>query len=907
MNKTPINAGEQVMPSWKPEIRRRLASLKLEPTREATIVEELAQHLDESYAELLASGVGEADAYRQVRAELHDGGLLTHGLQRVERFTNLEPILLGANRRTNMFADLWQDLCYGARMLRKQPGFSLIAVLTLALGIGANTALFSIVNAVLLRPFPYQAPERLMILRESLSGGVNSTVSYPNFADWRAQNTAFDSIAAVRQNESFNLTGTAEPERLQGQLVSAKFFPTLGIKPLVGRDFLPEEDRLGATPTVILSYGLWQRRFGNDPSVVGQQLTLNSQSYTVVGITPPNFQFGMEAGVSVPIGLQAERFRNRGSDPGTRVVARLKPNVSQQQAEADLNLIAARLEQQYPESNKGRRALVTPLHESFVGNVRQPLLILLGAVGLVLLIACANVANLLLVRASARQKEMAVRVALGASRATLVRQLLTESLLLAALGATLGIVLAFWCTSLIASQLPDGIPRLQEANVDAGVLIFTLAISLLTGLLFGLAPALQASRPNLNEGLKEGERGSSGRRQWLRSVLVVGEVALTLTLLVGAGLLIQSFWRLLAVDPGFKAQNLLTMQVSVNNPDGQQIANFFDRLQENVRNLPGVTSVAVSNGLPFVGVNRPNFVIEGRPRPEPGKEVGGARYTVSPGYFQTMGIELLKGRLFTAQDNRDSQRVIVIDEVLARRHFPNEDPLGKRLKQGSDSPSLEIVGVVRHVEQNGLEGQASNLAQFYTNFNQISLEGLPGNVRRINVLVRTEVEPLSLASVVRSQIAALNKDQAVFNVRTMEQAVAQSVATRRFSMLLLTVFAIVGLALASLGIYGLMSYVVAQSTREIGVRMALGAQVSDVLKLVIGQGMMLALVGVALGLVASLALTRAMKNLLFGVSATDPVTFAALALLLIAVALLACFIPARRATKVDPMIALRSE
>ncbi len=878
---------------WLKSFLRRVQGLWRSETIHQEITDELQFHIDMRVEENIQRGMSPDEARRD--AERSFGN-----------FTRIKE--QGYDVRGGQWLEaVWQDLRYSARMLRKQPGFTVIAVLTLALGIGANTAVFSIVNAVLLRPLPYQAPERLMILRESVSGGVNSTVSYPNFADWRAQNTVFASIAAVRQNESFNLTGTGEPERLQGQLVSAEFFSTLGIKPLVGRDFLPEEDREGATPAVILSYGLWQRRFGNDPSVVGQQLTLNNQNFTVVGITQPDFQYGMEADVSVPISLQAERFRTRGADPGTRVVARLKPNVSQRQAEADLNMIAARLEQQYPESNKGRRALVTPLHESFVGDVRQPLLILLGAVGLVLLIACANVANLLLVRASARQKEMAVRVALGASRATIIRQLLTESVLLAAVGAALGTLLAFWGTSFIAAQLPDGIPRLQEANLDARVLVFTLAVSLLTGLLFGLAPALQASRTNLTEGLKEGERGSSGRRQWLRSVLVVGEVALTLTLLVGAGLLIQSFRRVLAVEPGFQAQNLLTMQVSVNNPDGQQIANFFDRLQQSVRNLPGVTSVAVSNGLPFVGVNRPNFIIEGRPLPEPGKEAGGARYTVSPNYFQTMGIALLKGRLFNAQDTSDSPRVIVIDEMLARRHFPNEDPLGKRLKQGPDAPSLEIVGVVRHVEQNGLEGQASNLNQFYTNFNQISLEGLPGNVRRINVLVRTEVEPLSLASSVRAQVSALNKDQAVFNVRTMEQIVAQSVAARRFSMLLLTVFAVVALALASLGIYGLMSYTVAQSTREIGVRMALGAQVSDVLKLVIGHGMTLVLIGVGLGLVASLALTRTMKNLLFGVSATDPVTFAAIALLLVLVALLACFVPARRATKVDPLRALRHE
>jgi len=893
------------MPDWKPEIRRRLANLKLEPTREAAIVEELAQDLADCYAELIASGATEVKAYQQTLAELSGSELLAQELRRGERPSNQEPIVLGINRRTNMIANLWQDLRFGARMLLKQPGFTLIAVLTLALGIGANTAIFSIVNAVLLRPFPYKEPEHLVILRERVSVGSGFSPSYPNFVDWRAQNTVFDAMASLRANESFNFAGAGEPERLQGRIVSAEFFSTLGIRPMLGRDFLAEEDRPGATPAAILSYGFWRRRFGEDPSVIGKQLTLNNQSFTVVGVTPSNFQFGADADVTAPIGLQAERFRLRGRDPGVDVVARLKPGVSRHQAETELNMIAARLEQQYPETNKRRRALVTPLHESFVGDVRQPLLILLGSVGLVLLIVCANVANLLLVRASTRRKELAVRVALGASRATIIRQLLTESVLLAALGAALGTLLAFWGANLIAAQLPDGIPRLDEANVDARVLVFTLTVSLLTGLLFGLAPALQASRPNLTDGLKEGERGSSGRRQRLRNVLVVGEVALTLTLLVGAGLLIQSFLRVLQVDPGFKAQNLLTMQLSVNNPDGQQVANFFEPLQRKVRSLPGVKSVAVSDGLPLDEANYPAFIIEGRPATE--KKPSGLRYSVSPDYFQTMGIELLKGRVFTAQDTRDSPLVIVIDEVLARRYFPNEDPLGKRLKHGPTSPSLEIVGVVRQVEHYSLDGKESVQPQFYTNFNQTSLQALPNIVRHIHLLTRAEVEPLSLATAVRAQVAALNKDQAVFNVRTMGQILAQSVAARRFSMLLLTVFAVAALALASLGIYGLMSYAVAQRTREIGVRMALGAQSGNVLRLVIGQGMKLALAGVALGLVASVALTRTIKNLLFGVSATDPATFAAIALLLTLVALLACWIPARRATKVDPMIALKSE
>jgi len=797
------------------------------------------------------------------------------------------------------------DLRFAVRQLSKNPGFTTVAVLTLALGIGANTAIFSIVNTVLLRPFPYLAPERLVIIEERVAGGNSFSPSYPNFVDWRVQNTAFDSIAAVRGNESFNFTGAGEAERLQGRLVSAEFFYTLGVEPLFGRAFLPEEDRPGATPAVILSYGFWQRRFGTDPDVLGKQLTLNTQSFTVVGITPANFQFGLEADVTVPVGLSAERFANRGRDPGTGVVARLKPGVSQQQGETDLNLVAARLEQHYPKTNKGRRVLLTPLHEGIVGNVRQPLVILLGAVGLVLLIACANVANLLLVRSSARQKEMAVRVALGASRAAMVRQLLTESVLLATLGAALGTLLAIWGVMFVVSRLPEGIPRLQEAQVDTTAMLFTLAVSLLTGLLFGLAPALQASRPSLTEGLKEGDRGSSGRRQRLRSVLVVGEVTLTLTLLVGAGLLIQSFRRVLQVDPGFKAQNLLTMQVSVNNPDGQQVANFFEQLQQNVRSLPGVMSVAVSNGIPFGSTNFPAFLIEGRPDTE--NKPSGLRYHVSPAYFQTMGIGLIKGRLFTAEDTPATPSVAIIDEVLARRYFPNEDPLGHRLKASADAPGIEIVGIVRHAEPNSLDAPGPAPAQFYFSFNQIPAERLPGYVRRINLLTRTEVEPLGLASAVRGQVAALNKDQAVFNVRTMEQTVAQSVAARRFSMLLLTVFAIVALGLASLGIYGLMSYAVAQRTREIGVRMALGAQVSDVLKLVVGQGMKLALVGVVLGLVASVALTQLMKTLLFGVSATDPLTFIVIALLLTVVALLACWLPAQRATKVDPMIALRYE
>ncbi len=797
---------------------------------------------------------------------------------------------------------VWQDLRYSARMFFKHPGFTIIAVLTLCLGIGANTAIFSIVNAVLLRPFPFQAPEQLVIVGEFVPGG---SVSYPNFADWRDDRNVFESASAVRSNESYNFSGAGEPERLQGRLVSAGFLTLLGVKPFLGRDFLSEDDRPGATPAVMLSYGFWSRTFGNDQNIIGKTITLNNQGYTVIAITPQDFEFGLPADVTIPVGLSAERFKVRGGDPGISVVARLKPNVSQQQTESELNVVYTRLERQYPDTNTGRRGVLMPLHESFVGSVRQPLLILLGAVGLVLLIACANVANLLLVRASTRKREMSVRVALGANRWRIIRQLLTESLMLSTIGAALGILLAHWGTRFIASKLPDGIPRITEANVDLRVLLFTLGVSIVTGLLFGLAPALQASRLNLVDALKEGDRGSVGR-QHLRNVLVVCEVALTLTLLVGAGLLIQSFRRVLQVDPGFESENLLTMQVSVNNPDGNQVAAFFKQWQENVRSLPGVKSVAISNGLPLGGANHPVFFIQGRPLPEPGKAPGAIRYTVSPDYFQTMGIELVKGRVFNAQDTPSTPLIVVIDEALAQ-HFPNEDPIGQRLSQTPSGPFYEIVGIVRHVEQYNLDGQATRTPQLYLDFHQFPAERWPGSVRRINLLTRTNVEPTSLAAAVRDQIAALNKDQPVFNVRTMDEIVSQSVAPRRFSMLLLAVFAVVALALAVIGIYGMLSYAVAQRTREIGLRMTLGAQRMDVMRMVIGHGMKLASAGVVLGLIASFALTRTMKNLLFGVSATHPVTFGSITLLLAVVALLACWIPARRATKVDPIVALRYE
>jgi putative ABC transport system permease protein len=818
---------------------------------------------------------------------------------------------------------LFKDIRYGLRSLLKQPAFTAIAIVTLALGIGANTAIFSVVNAVLLKPLPYEDPDRLVVLFETISGRT-IPVSYLNFADWRDQSKVFQSVSAVRSQESFNLTGVGEAERLQGRLVSASFFSTLATIPIRGRDFLAEEDRPGAVPAVILSYRLWQRSFGADEGIIGRQLTLNNQSFTVVGIAPASFQFGSEADISVPIGLSAERFKLRGRDPGVSVVARLKNSITPEQAQAELNTIAARLEQQYPDTDGGRRVRIESLLHNVTGDVRATLLILLSAVGFVLLIACANVANLLLARSAARQKEIAIRTALGASRLRVIRQLLTESVLLALAGGAVGLLLAIWGTDLIISYLPEGIPRIREVGVDALVLGFTLAASLLTGIVFGLAPALQSSNPNLSETLKEGERSSSGRRQRVRGILVVSEVAMTLVLLVGAGLLVKSFWQLQNVDPGFNPRNLLTMQISVSAGanEGQRVANFFEELQQRVGGLPGVGSVSVSNGLPFQGANQPPFVIEGRPRPEPGKnagspsgqpawgagEPGGILYIASPGYFQTMEISLLSGRSFTSQDTRDSPPVAIIDEAFARQYFQNEDPIGKRLLLAvPGSASHEIVGVARHVEHFNLEGQAPVQSEVYFNFNQIPLQTLPQFVRRINLLVRSSSDPLSLAAPVRGEIFTLNKDQSVFNVRTMGQMLSQSVAARRFSMVLLSVFAALALALAAIGIYGVMSYAVAQRTREIGIRMALGAETGDVLKLVAREGLKLAAIGMAIGLAGAFALTRLMITLLFGVAPTDALTYTVVSLALISVSLLACYVPARRATKVDPLVALRYE
>lgn len=823
---------------------------------------------------------------------------------------------------------LWQDLKYGARVLLKTPLFTIIAVFTLALGVGGTSAIFSVVNGVLLRPLPYAEPERLVMMWEK-AATMDTSVAYPNFVDWREQNQVFEHLAAFRR-DSFNLTGAGEPERLQGRMVSASFFPALGVRPAAGRDFAAAEDTPGATPVVMLEHGFWQRRFGGDPGVVGQQITLNNRPFTVVGITPADFQFGAGADLFVPIGQWANEYQARGMHPGIYVIGRMKPNVSVEQARAELDTIMARLGQQYPETNAERRIHIETLYENTVGEVRRPLYILLGAVGFVLLIACANVANLLLARAATRQKEVAIRSALGASRRRVVRQFLTESVLLSVVGGGLGLLLAVWGTDLLVSVIPDALPRQRNIGVDLSVAAFTLAVSVLTGVIFGLLPALQASKPDLNETLKEGGRSSSmGGRQRLRSALVVAEVALALVLLVGAGLLLKSFWRLQEVETGFNPQGVLTMQLSVRTDPGEvgRTINFFSELEQRVQGLPGVEAVAFANGAPFLGAPESSFRFEGEPlaqRPEDDKMA--VIYVVSPGYFNALGIRLVRGRYFTAQDSRNSQPVALIDEAAARLYFPNQDPIGRRLLDltgmldrnlqpgaghdaGPNAPStaVEIIGIVEHVKHYGLEGQVPVEAQMYYAFNQVPTNMLPMVARRVSMLVRTAGDPASLVPAVRQQIFAANSNQPVFSVKTMEQVISESIASRRFSMLLLIVFAAVALVLAGVGIYGVMSYAVTQRTHEIGVRLALGAPARKILKMVVGHALLLVAIGIGLGLAAAFALTRVMSSLLYGVSATDATVFLVVAAVLAAVALFASYIPARRATKVDPMEALRYE
>ena len=810
---------------------------------------------------------------------------------------------------------LLQDIRFGLRMLLRSPGVSIVATIALALGIGANTAIFSVVNAVLLRPLPFQNSEALVAVFETVldRGLERGSHSYPNFFDLRSQNTVFERVACYHGSDHI-MTGRGEPARVQGTIVTPDLFPLLGTPPLLGRTFTADEEKPGQTRTVVLSERLFQKRFNSDASILNQPITLDGLSYTVIGVMPQSFEFPIQ---NEPVELWTTiAVDAAGSEPVTaqrgahflRAIARLKPGISLQQAQAEINTIASRLEQQYPDTNTRRGLRLEPALNALVGDVRPALLILLGAVSCVLLIACANVANLLLARAMGRHKEMAIRSALGAGRARIIRQLLTESILLSLAGGAVGLLLAVWWSDLLVALGKQDIPRAVHVGLDWRVLGFTAFISLMTGIIFGMVPAVHSSKTELTESLKEGGRtsGAGTYRNRIRSALVVGEVAIAVVLLVAAALLIQSLWRLQQVHPGLQPENVLTFNVVL--PDVRYSADrqvrFYQDLKTRLSALPGVKSASAVMPLPLSSERFSiSFQIDGRPV-APKDEPSADLFVVDVGYFQTMGIPIIKGRDFNPQDQHKSTPVIIVTEKFARQHFPGEDPIGKRVRPGistyedEDSMMREIIGVVGDVRHRGLNVEPR--AAYYVPQTQIPFTQLVG-------VVKTTGDPKSIISAVNKEVASMDPDLPLFSVKTMDEYLATSVAAPRFNTTLLSIFATVALVLTIVGLYGVMSYSVAQRTSEIGIRLALGAQTRDVLTMVIKQGIALVGLGLAIGLLGAVALMKVVAGLLFGVTARDPVTFGIVALLLASIALLACLVPAWHATKVDPMDALRCE
>lgn len=800
------------------------------------------------------------------------------------------------------------DIRYALRNLLRRPTFTLIAVVTLALGIGANTAIFSAINALLLKPLPFPELDRVVAIWDKLParGVMHNEVTVANYLDWQSQTQSFEQLALYRW-WSANLTGIDPPERIQGFLVTANFLDVTGMKPILGRTFSPEENQPGKDQVAVITHSLWQRRFGGDPNILDKTITINSIVRRVIGVMPERFNFPKGAEVYAPLQMTPELMKSRGNH-GYYVIGRLKQGMSIQTAQAELDNVNARLEQQYPETNTGWGATVFPIVADMVRTYDTALWVMMAAVGFVLLIACANVANLMLARASGRQKEIAVRTALGASRWRIVRQLLTESVIVALIGGALGILIGFWGIDALRAGNPADAakyaPGWYQLGINSTVLLFTLGLSVVSGIVFGLAPALQVSKPNLNDSLKEGTRGTTSTSHRLRSSLVVFEVALSLVLLVGAGLLTRSFLSLLKTDPGFNPDHVITMNLvlpGAKYKDDASRAAFYNDLVQRVKAQPGVQSAAFVNYLPLGGSNSSDaYLIEGEPEPAPGQEHEGRYRVATPDYFRTMEISIVRGRAFTEQDKAGATPVVIVNETLARQHWPGQDPLGKRIRfYGPPERAgwMEIVGVVKDVKH---ELNIPVTPEYYLPHAQDSWQAMI-------LVARTSVEPSSLAGALRQQVWAIDKDQPVFDVKTMQEVRSSSVALYSFSSVMLAIFAGVALVLAAVGIYGVMAFAVTQRTQEIGIRMALGARTADVLKLVVKHGMKLALLGILIGLIGSWALTRFIAKLLVGVEATDLLTFSVVSLCLLVAAFIACYLPARRATKVDPLVALRYE
>jgi predicted permease len=875
--------------------------------RQEQLEEEINGHLEMAKRERIDRGERPEQAEHSARREFGNVGLVQEVTRGQWGWVWLEEFL--------------QDLRYGARTLRKNPGFTAIAVLTLALGIGANTSLFSVVNGVLLNPLPYPHPEQLVTLHESKPNFPSGSVSYPNFRDWQKDNHTFSSMAIARAY-SFSLTGLGEAEQLNARFISSGFFALLGVNPVLGRTLTAGEDEIGAAPLAMISAGVWKRKYAAAPGVIGRTLTLDGKDYTIIGVVPASFDLALRsfrpAEVYVGIGQWSNTgLADRGAGLGIHGIGRLKAGVTLEQARADMARVTQNLAAAYPDTDKGISANLIPFRKDMFGDVQPVLLVLLGAVGFVLLIACVNVANLTLARSTGRAREFAIRAALGAGQGRLVRQLLTESILLAFAGGGLGLLLAQWGTRAAIAVLPTELPRSAEIRLDSHVLFFTMGVSLFAGIFFGLAPALKTSQPRLHETLKEGGRGSSGTRHRAQGIFVVLETAMALVLLIGAGLMIRSLAALWRVDPGFHPNNVLTFNLSLPpalvtaSPDAIRAA--VGNLDDRFAAIPGVQFVSQYWGaFPFSFDDDLRFWMDGQPKPASENDLNWAlAYIVSPSYLQVMGIPLQRGRFFTAHDDEHAPPVVVIDDVLAHKYFGDQDPVGKRINVERTNNKAEIIGVVGHVNQWGLDLDATESlrAQMYVPCLQMPdsyIAMVPGG-GGTSVVVRSETPTTALVASFRRASQQISGQQVVHGVETVNDLIAKSLATRRFSVILLGTFAVLALALSSVGIYGVISYLVGQRTQEIGIRVALGARRIDVLRLVLSHGVKMALLGVLIGLLASLGLTRLMANMIYGVSPTDPLTFLGVAMILTLVALAACYIPARRAMRVDPIVALRYE